>query len=44
MQHLSEFKSIIELLKAFPDEQSCINHLENLRWDGVVISPFDETS
>jgi transposase-like protein len=41
---LPEFKSIIDLLKVFPDEQSCINHLEHLRWDGNVISPFDETS
>lgn len=41
---LLEFKSILDLLKAFPDEQSCINHLENLRWNGNVVSPFDETS
>lgn len=41
---LLEFKSIIDLLKAFPDEQSCINHLEQLRWNGNIISPFDETS
>lgn len=39
-----EFKSILELLKAFPDEQTCINHLEELRWNGVVISPFDASS
>lgn len=41
---LPDFKSIFDLLKAFPDEQSCINHLENLRWAGNVVSPFDETS
>jgi len=40
----TDFNSIIELLKAFPDEQSCIDHLEALRWNGYVISPFDETS
>lgn len=39
-----EVKSVIELLKAFPTEQDCINHLEILRWNGNVISPFDETS
>src|ERR1700761_9434442 len=39
-----EFKSIRELIKAFPDEQTCINHLEQLRWNGNVVSPFDETS
>jgi len=40
----TNFKSIIDLLKAFPDEQTCINHLEQLRWNGDVVSPFDETS
>ncbi|MEO6149882.1 MAG: IS1595 family transposase [Mucilaginibacter sp.] len=39
-----EFKSIRELIKAFPDEQTCITHLEQLRWNGNVVSPFDETS
>lgn len=34
----------MDLLQAFPDEQSCINHLERRRWNGNVISPFDETS
>lgn len=41
---LPEFKSILDLVKAFPTEQDCINHLESLRWNGEVISPFDETS
>lgn len=39
-----DFNSILDLLKAFPNEQSCINHLETLRWNGNVISPFDATS
>jgi len=39
-----EFKSIRELIKAFPDEQTCTKHLEQLRWNGNVVSPFDETS
>src|ERR1700712_903713 len=39
-----EFKSIRELIAAFPDEQTCINHLETLRWNGNVVSPFDEAS
>jgi len=38
------FNSILELIKAFPDEQTCINHLEELRWNGNLISPFDATS
>lgn len=39
-----EFKSILDLVKSFPDEQTCINHLESLRWNGVVVSPFDASS
>lgn len=41
---VAEFKSIFDLLKAFPDEQSCINHLEKLQWNGNPVSPFDPTS
>lgn len=40
----TEFKSIRELIAAFPDEQTCIDHLEQLRWNGNVVSPFDATS
>lgn len=40
----TEVKSVIQLIQAFPTEQSCINHLEIIRWDGNVISPFDNTS
>lgn len=39
-----EFKSVIELVKAFPTQQICIEHLEQLRWNGNVVSPFDATS
>lgn len=39
-----DVKSTEDLLKTFPDEQTCINHLEQLRWNGCVISPFDPTS
>ena len=40
----TNFKSVLDLLKAFPDEQSCIKHLEEIRWNGNVVSPFDSTS
>ncbi len=37
----TNFNTIIALLQAFPDEQSCIDHLESLRWEnGEVVSPF----
>lgn len=39
-----DFNSILELIQAFPTEQSCIDHLEELRWNGNVVSPFDESS
>lgn len=39
-----EIKSILDLLKAFPDEATCIAHFEQIRWEGTPISPFDPTS
>jgi hypothetical protein len=39
-----DFKSVEEIENAFPDELSCILHLESLRWNGNVISPFDVNS
>ncbi|MBL1405004.1 MAG: IS1595 family transposase [Rhizobiales bacterium] len=41
----NDFNTILELLQAFPDEQTCIDHLESLRWpNGHVVSPFDASS
>ena len=40
----ADFKSISEIIKAFPNEQACINHLETLKWNGIVVSPFDANS
>ena len=39
-----EVKSVLDLIKAFPNEQSCIEHLEFIRWNGNVVSPFDPSS
>lgn len=39
-----DFNSLIDLVKEFPTEQSCIDHLTGLRWNGYVVSPFDPTS
>lgn len=41
---LPEFKSIIDLLNRFPDEKSCTDYLELVRWNGDVVSPFDAES
>lgn len=38
------FKSLPDLVKAFSDENSCLTHLEKLRWNGNVVSPFDASS
>jgi len=34
------FKNLIELQKHFSNEETCWNHLEQLRWNGKVICPF----
>lgn len=39
-----KFSSILELIRAFPDEQSCIDYLTQLRWKNGVVSPFDSLS
>ena len=39
-----EFQSVTAILETFPNEQSCINHLEQSRWEFFVESPFDAAS
>lgn len=39
-----DFKSVEEILKTFQDEESCLIHLEKIRWDPHVQSPFDPAS
>ena len=39
-----DFNNILELYEAFPDEQSCVEQLEAVRWDGIVVSPYDASS
>ena len=33
---IAKFDSLIELLDAFPDEESCIIYLEHLRWPTLL--------
>jgi transposase-like protein len=40
----ADFKSVSELTEAFPTQQICIDHLEQFRWNGNIVSPFDGTS
>jgi hypothetical protein len=37
-------ESISDLMNIFPNEQSCIDHLEKIRWNGDITSPFDPSS
>lgn len=39
-----DYRSVLEIIRDFPDEQSCIEYLEETRWEGNPISPFDPTS
>lgn len=39
-----EFNSAIDIIKAFPNEEICIAHLAELRWNGNIVSPFDPFS
>ncbi|WP_116108828.1 IS1595 family transposase [Lewinella sp. IMCC34191] len=40
----TDFDSLLSLINTFSEEQTCIDHLEGLRWNGTVVSPFDEAS
>lgn len=37
---MREYKSLLQLLKAFPDEKTCIEHLEKLRWPKAIVCPL----
>jgi transposase-like protein len=34
------YKSLLELTESFPNEESCIKHLEALRWPKGIVCPF----
>lgn len=44
MLRLDSYNSLIDLLTTFSSEQKCIDYLEEVRWNGNVVSPFDYTS
>ena len=39
-----EFDSLADLVLTFDNEKSCIDHLEEIRWNGNIASPFDPIS
>ncbi|MCL2722733.1 MAG: IS1595 family transposase [Treponema sp.] len=44
MKMIFTFNSLLELTQTFNTEQKCIEHLEKLRWNDNVISPYDTNS
>ena len=42
--NIPSFTCLFDLLAAFPDETSCIKHLETVRWEKGVESPYDPQS
>ena len=36
---IKQFASLHEMVAAFPDEQSCINHLRSIRWRDGAFCP-----
>ena len=44
LEPLFQFKSLTELMSHFPEEKSCIAHLEKVRWGGFPVSPYDPNS
>lgn len=40
----TNIKSLLDLVKSFPTEDSCMLYLEQLRWGGIPVSPFSSES
>jgi transposase-like protein len=37
---MTTYKSLLDLMKAFPDEETCVKHLEQLRWSAGIVCPL----
>ena len=44
MINLKRFHSLFDLINTFSSEEKCIEYLEQIRWNGNVVSPFDSKS
>lgn len=44
MLSVNPFNSLYDLIEAFPDDDSCVRHLEYIIWDNQPVSPFDPES
>jgi len=41
---IQQFNTIDELIDYADSQEACVKHLESLRWNGIVKSPFDSNS
>ena len=41
---MGKTNGFLSFANTFPTEQSCIEYYEQIRWNGKVVSPFDESS
>lgn len=41
---MGKTNGFLSFASIFPTEQSCIEYYEQIRWNGKVVSPYDETS
>ncbi len=39
-----KFNSVFDMMQVFSTEQACIDYLEDLKWSGIVVSPFSPDS
>jgi len=39
-----EPKTVADIVNEFPTEEACIEHLEKIKWNVKVVSPFDSSS
>jgi transposase-like protein len=37
---IQQFNSLLSLMEAFPDEQTCVDHLRAIRWKGGAYCPY----
>ena len=37
---MKTYASLYELMAAFPDERTCVEHLEKLRWPKGIVCPL----
>lgn len=41
---MKKFKSVLDVVKTFPDDESCDKYLESILWPNGPVSPFDPES